>query len=59
MNRMPGQKFAVIALLMLVIWIALLLVGGVIGDRRKYRDDAVHSMEASYAGPQILIFQCW
>jgi inner membrane protein len=55
MNRMMGLKAFVIAGLMVVIWVALLLVGGTIDERQRYRDDARRSIEASYAGPQTLI----
>ncbi|MBB5058764.1 inner membrane protein [Granulicella aggregans] len=54
MNKML-QKGAVIAALACVILIALYMVSGVIDDRQKYRDTAVQSIEASYAGPQVLI----
>ncbi len=55
MNKMLLQKALVIASLACVILIALYMVNGVIDDRQKYRDAAVHSIEASYAGPQVLI----
>lgn len=55
MSRSIGLKLFVIGGLTVVIWVALLLVMSVIDDRQKYRDDAVHSIEGSYAGPQTLI----
>jgi inner membrane protein len=48
-------KLLVIGPVTVVILIALLMVNGVISDRQKYRDDAVKSIEASYAGPQTVI----
>jgi len=55
MNRMLAQKALAIAALACVILIALYMVSGVIDDREKYRNEAVQSIEASYAGPQTLI----
>jgi inner membrane protein len=55
MNKMLGLKMLVIAVVMGVIWIALLMVNGTIDDRRQFRDEAVKSIEASYAGPQTLV----
>jgi inner membrane protein len=55
MNKMLAQKALAIAALACVILIALYMVSGVIDDREKYRNEAVHSIEASYAGPQTLI----
>lgn len=55
MNKRLFQKAVAISALACVILIALFLVSGVIDDRQKYRDAAVHSIEASYAGPQVLI----
>jgi inner membrane protein len=55
MNKMLAQKALAIAALACVILIALFMVSGVIDDREKYRNEAVHSIEASYAGPQVLI----
>jgi inner membrane protein involved in colicin E2 resistance len=55
MNRMLAQKALTIAALACMILIALYMVSGVIDDREKYRNEAVHSIEASYAGPQMLI----
>jgi inner membrane protein len=55
MNRSLGLKLFVISLVTLVILIALAMVNGTINDRQKYRDDAVKSIEASYAGPQTVI----
>src|ERR1700722_378197 len=55
MNKMLAQKALAISALACVILIALYMVSGVIDDREKYRDEAVHSIEASYAGPQMLV----
>ena len=55
MNRSLGLKLLVICVVTGVILVALALVNGTIGERRSYRDDAVKSIEASYAGPQTLI----
>jgi inner membrane protein len=55
MNKMLAQKALAIAALACVILIALYMVSGVIDDREKYRNEAIHSIEASYAGPQTLI----
>ena len=55
MNKMLAQKAFAIAALACVILIALYMVSGVIDDREKYRNEAVHSIEGSYAGPQMLI----
>ncbi len=55
MNRTLGLKLLVIAAITGVILIALAMVNGTITDRQKYRDDAVKSIEASYAGPQVLV----
>jgi inner membrane protein len=55
MNKMLVQKALTIAALTCIVLIALYMVGGVIEDRQRYRDDAVHSIEASYAGPQVLV----
>ncbi len=48
-------KLLVIGPVTVVILIALVVVNGVISDRKKYRDEAVTSIEASYAGSQTLI----
>ena len=48
-------KLVVISLVTVVILIALALVNGTISDRQRYRDDAVRSIAASYAGAQTLI----
>jgi inner membrane protein len=55
MNFKLALKLLVIGVVMGVILIALAMVNGTITDRQKYRDDAVKSIEASYAGPQTLI----
>jgi inner membrane protein len=48
-------KLLAIAGLTLVIQIALWMVMSTITDRQQYRDEAVKSIESSYAGPQTLI----
>ena len=55
MNKMLAQKALTISALACVILIALYMVNGVIEDREKYRDEAVRAIEASYAGPQMLV----
>jgi inner membrane protein len=55
MNRKLALKLLVIGMVTGAISIALAMVNGTITDRQKYRDDAVKSIEASYAGPQTLI----
>jgi inner membrane protein len=55
MNKILAQKAFAILALTCVILIALFMVSSVIDDREKYRSAAVHSIEASYAGPQVLI----
>src|SRR5258705_12993707 len=55
MNRTLTWKLLVISVVTGVILIALAMVNGTITDRQKYRDDAVKSIEASYAGPQTVI----
>ena len=55
MNRKLASKLFVIGVVTGVILIALGTVNGTINDRKKYRDDAVKSIEASYAGPQTVI----
>ena len=55
MNFKLVLKLMVIGIVTGVILVALALVHGTISDRQKYRDDAVKSIEASYAGPQTLI----
>lgn len=55
MNRTLGLKLLVIGAVTGVILIALAMVNGTISDRRAFRDDAVKSIEGSYAGPQTLI----
>ncbi len=48
-------KLGVIGIVTLVISIALFMVNGTITDRQNYRNDAVKSIESSYAGPQTFI----
>ena len=55
MNRTLALKLLVIGVVMGVILIALAMVNGTISDRQKYRDDALKSIQASYAGPQAVI----
>jgi inner membrane protein len=55
MNFTLALKMVVIGVVTGVILIALAMVNGTINDRQKYRDDAVKSIEASYAGPQTVI----
>jgi inner membrane protein len=55
MNLRLAFKLLVIGVVTGVILIALAMVNGTITDRQKYRDDAVKSIEASYAGPQTVI----
>ncbi len=50
-----GLKGVVIAVLMLVIWVGLLLVGSVVSERQQFRNDAVQSIAESYAGPQTFV----
>jgi inner membrane protein len=55
MNLKLALKLLVIGVVTGVILIALAMVNGTITDRQKYRDEAVKSIEASYAGPQTVI----
>lgn len=55
MNRTLGLKLFVIGAVMGVILIALVMVNSTINDRQQYRDDAIKSIEQSYAGPQTVI----
>src|SRR5437868_5038616 len=48
-------KLMVIGVVTGVILIALAMVNSTITDRQAYRDEAVKSIEASYAGPQTVI----
>ena len=48
-------KFIIIGFVTLVLSIALFFVNGTISDRQTYRDQAVKSIEDSYAGPQSII----
>jgi inner membrane protein len=48
-------KFFVIGILTIVMSIALYMVNDTITDRQAYRDQAIKSIEDSYAGPQTLI----
>ena len=55
MNKMLVLKVLAIVALTCVILVALFLVNNVIDDRQQFRDQAVQSIEASYAGPQNLV----
>jgi inner membrane protein len=55
MNLRLALKMLVIGVVTGVILVALAMVNGIITDRQTYRDAAVKSIEASYAGPQTLI----
>jgi inner membrane protein len=48
-------KLFVIGFITVIMSIALYMVNNTISDRQSYRDDAVRSIEASYAGPQTII----
>jgi inner membrane protein len=48
-------KLLIIGLVTFVISIALYMVNSTISDRQAYRDDAVKSIESSYAGPQTIV----
>lgn len=55
MNLTLALKLLVIGGATGVILIALALVNSTITDRQAYRDDAVKSIEESYAGPQTIV----
>lgn len=55
MNRKLAFKMVVIGVVTGVILIALLMVNSTIMERQRYREEAVKSIEDSYAGPQTLI----
>jgi len=55
MNFRLALKLVVIGVITGVILIALAMVNSTITDRQAYREDAVKSIEASYAGPQTVI----
>ena len=55
MNLTLALKLLVIGGVTGVILIALALVNSTITDRQAYRDDAVKSIEESYAGPQTIV----
>jgi len=52
---MLALKMLIIGVVMGVILISLALVNWAISDRQNYRDEAVKSIEASYAGPQTVV----
>ena len=56
-NAIP--KMMVVSLIAGVILIALMLVNAVVGDRERYRREAVKSIEESTAGRQSVIGPCW
>jgi inner membrane protein len=55
MNLRLMFKLLIVGALTGVILIALALVNSTITDRQSYREDAVKSIEESYAGPQTVI----
>src|ERR1700723_2991707 len=55
MNLKLAFKLLVIGVVTGVILITLAMVNGTITDRQKYRDDAVKTTGASYAGAQTVI----
>jgi inner membrane protein len=48
-------KLGVIGIVTIVISVALIMINGTITDRQNFRNEAVQSIETSYAGPQSLI----
>ena len=55
MNGKLVAKVLIIGAMTLTLMIALFMISGVVDDRQHFRDDAVQSIEASYAGQQTLI----
>ena len=55
MNKMLVLKLLAIAALTVVILIALFMVSGIITDRERFRDEAISSIEESYAGAQTWV----
>ncbi|SNS37812.1 inner membrane protein [Granulicella rosea] len=55
MNKTMALKLLVTGLVMGVILIVLSMVNGAITDRQQYRDDALKSIGASYAGAQTIV----
>jgi inner membrane protein len=55
MSRSLIWKLIVVSPVMGVILGALMLVNGTISDRQRYRDQALQSIQASYARPQTVI----
>lgn len=55
MKRTITLKLFIIGILTLVICLALFMVNGTISERQAYRDEAIKSIQSSYAGPQTLI----
>jgi inner membrane protein len=48
-------KLGVIGIVTIVISVALVMINSTITDRQNFRNEAVQSIESSYAGPQSLI----
>lgn len=54
MNKALFYRIAIIAGVILLLWIALQMVLGIVRERGEYRDAAEQSIWQSYAGPQTL-----
>lgn len=54
MNKALFYRIAIIAGVILLLWIALQMVLGIVRERSQYRDAAEQSIWQSYAGPQAL-----
>jgi len=54
MNKALFYRIAIIACVILLLWIALQMVLGIVNERSEYRDAAERSIWQSYAGPQTL-----
>lgn len=55
MSNKLGFKLLIVSAITGLILIALGMVNSTINDRQRYREDAVKSIETSYAGPQTII----
>ncbi len=55
MQRKLLFKIAMVVFMTLVLLIPLSMINGLVGERQAYRDEAVRSVAASYAGPQTLV----
>lgn len=55
MNKALFYRIAIIAGVILLLWIALQMVLGIVRERSQYRDAAEQSIWQSYAGPQTLV----